>query len=71
MRKNGAILAVAVAIGAAGGKLSSGELKGTAFVTFSQSLPDGGVRELGRTGCYDLSKVQATVEPCGKSMEKQ
>jgi hypothetical protein len=59
-----ALLAAGLAIGAAGGAISSTGLKGTVYVHFTQSLPDGGVRDLGRTGCYDLDAVKATVEPC-------
>lgn len=61
----GALLAVGVAIGGAGGAISTSGLHGTVYVRFSQSLPDGGVRDLGRTGCYELGdKVKATVEAC-------
>lgn len=66
MKKSAAagVMALGLAIGAAGGALSSSGLHGTVYVRFSQQLPDGGVRDLGRTGCYDLATVQATVEPC-------
>lgn len=41
---------------------------GTVFVRFSQSLPDGGTRDLGRTGCYELGgEVKASIEPCTRS----
>lgn len=63
MKKNAAILAAGIALGAAGGSVTSG-LHGTAYVRFTQELPDGGTRDLGRTGCYDLSKVKATAEAC-------
>lgn len=58
-------MTLALAIGAAGGALSSSGLHGTVFVRFSMPLPDGGTRDLGRTGCYELGeKVKATVETC-------
>lgn len=59
-----AALVAALAVGAAGGRASS-SLSGTVFVRFEQQLLDGGTRELGRTGCYELgTKVKATVESC-------
>jgi len=65
VKKNAAALAAALALGAAGGALSSSGLHGTVFVKFTQNLPDGGTRDLGRTGCYEIGdKVKATVEPC-------
>lgn len=65
MKKTAAALALATAIGAVGGAVSSSSLSGTVFVRFEQQLPDGGVRDLGRTGCYELGpKVKAVVEAC-------
>jgi hypothetical protein len=64
VKKSAAILAVGLALGGAAGKLSGSELQGTSYVQFTQQLPDGGTRDLGRTGCYDLSAVKASVEPC-------
>lgn len=68
MKKTAASIAAAFALGAAGGAAVKGTpLQGTVYVHFTQELPDGGVRDLGRTGCYELSeKVKATVEACGK-----
>lgn len=61
-----ALVATGMAVGAAGGGVAARDLKGHAFIHFTQALPDGGVRDLGRTGCYDLdSSVKATVESCG------
>lgn len=58
------LIALGAALGAGGTAAVGPGLKGTVYVRFSQQLPDGGVRELGRTGCYDLDKVKATVESC-------
>lgn len=70
MKKSAAILALGAALGAAGGAATSGvanPLKGTVYVRFVQELPDGGTRDLGRTGCYELGeKVKATVEACAR-----
>lgn len=62
-----ALLALGAALGAGGTAVtSSSPLQGTVFVRFEQELPDGGARDLGRTGCYELGpKVRAVVEPCG------
>lgn len=59
-----ALVTLGLALGAGGTAAVAPGLKGTVYVRFSQPLTDGGVRELGRTGCYDLDKVKATVESC-------
>jgi hypothetical protein len=67
VKKNAAILAAGLALGAGGASLSTSDLHGTVFVHFTQQLPDGGVRDLGRTGCYELDgNVKATVEACAR-----
>lgn len=59
------MLAAALALGASAGRLAGSELHGTVYVRFEQALPDGGTRDLGRTGCYELGgKIKATVEQC-------
>ena len=66
MKRAAAIAALAASLGAGAGAVVGGNsLRGTAYVRFGLQLPDGGTRDLGRTGCYDFSKVKATVEPCG------
>lgn len=70
MKKSAAagLLVLGAAVGAAGGAASSSALNGTVYVRFEQQLPDGGTRDLGRTGCYELGpKVKARVEPCTTS----
>jgi hypothetical protein len=62
-----AAITAALVLGAGAGKLSGSELRGTVYVRFAQQLPDGGTRDLGRTGCYELGeKVKATVEACSR-----
>lgn len=56
-------LAAAAAAGGTATALKS-PLKGPVFVRFQQKQPDGTVRELGRSGCYDFDKVKVTVEAC-------
>jgi hypothetical protein len=64
LKKGAAIFALGVSLGA-GGAISTTGLHGTVFVRFIQELPDGGTRELGRTGCYALDKdIKAIVETC-------
>lgn len=61
-----AVLMLLAASAGAGAVALKSPVKGPVFVRFQQKQPDGTVRELGRTGCYDFDKVKVTVEACTK-----
>lgn len=66
MKRSAVIFALGASLGGSAGVTASRELTGIGFVRFQLELPDGGTRELGRTGCYDFSQVKATVEACDR-----